>query len=81
MQRVSGKNDPAHALPLLGQTIRQRREFLGLSQENLASATGIDRSHMGRIERGERNVTLLNLLRIADELEWSLEQLFAAAKL
>lgn len=81
MQRVSGKNDPAHVLPLLGQTIRQRREFLGLSQENLASATGIDRSHMGRIERGERNVTLLNLLRIADVLEWSLEQLFAAAKL
>ncbi|ACT06358.1 MULTISPECIES: helix-turn-helix domain-containing protein [Dickeya] len=81
MQRVSGKNDPAHALPLLGQTIRQRRELLGLSQENLASATGIDRSHMGRIERGERNVTLLNLLRIADALEWSLEQLFAAAKL
>ncbi|WP_338084913.1 helix-turn-helix transcriptional regulator [Dickeya fangzhongdai] len=65
----------------MGQTIRQRREFLGLSQENLASATGIDRSHMGRIERGERNVTLLNLLRIADALEWSLEQLFAAAKL
>ncbi|WP_049855395.1 helix-turn-helix domain-containing protein [Dickeya fangzhongdai] len=81
MQRVSGKNDPAHTLPLLGQTIRQRRELLGLSQENLASATGIDRSHMGRIERGERNVTLLNLLRIADALEWSLEQLFAAAKL
>ncbi|AUC44699.1 hypothetical protein D083_4351 [Dickeya solani RNS 08.23.3.1.A] len=52
-----------------------------MSQENLASATGIDRSHMGRIERGERNVTLLNLLRIADALEWSLEQLFAAAKL
>lgn len=81
MQRVSGKNDPEYALPLIGQIIRERREQLGMSQENLASITGIDRSHMGRIERGERNVTLLNLLRVAKALSWTLADMFAAAKL
>lgn len=39
-----------------------------MSQEALADAAGIDRSHMGKIERGERNVTLLNVLRIAAAL-------------
>jgi hypothetical protein len=36
---------------------------------------------MGRIERGERNVTLLNLMRIAGSLEWTLETLFGASEL
>ncbi len=39
-----------------------------LSQEAMADAAGIDRSHMGKIERGERNVTLLNVMRIAAAL-------------
>ena len=36
-----------------------------MSQEALADAAGMDRSHMGKIERGERNVTLLNVAKIA----------------
>jgi transcriptional regulator with XRE-family HTH domain len=44
------------------------RKAAGLSQEALADAAGIDRSHMGKIERGERNVTLLNIVRIAGAL-------------
>nr|EEE1920059.1 helix-turn-helix transcriptional regulator [Salmonella enterica subsp. diarizonae] len=81
MQRVSGKNDPEMLLSTLGLVIRERREHLSLSQEELASLTGIDRSHMGRIERGERNVTLLNLSRVAYALDWSLADMFAAARL
>jgi ribosome-binding protein aMBF1 (putative translation factor) len=81
MQRVSGKNDPEKLLSTLGLIIRERREHLSLSQEELASLTGIDRSHMGRIERGERNVTLLNLSRVAYALDWSLADMFAAARL
>lgn len=38
---------------------------MALSQEALADYAGIDRSHMGKIERGERNVTFLNIARIA----------------
>ncbi|MBN0321881.1 helix-turn-helix transcriptional regulator, partial [Pseudomonas aeruginosa] len=36
--------------------------------EALADAAGVDRSHMGKIERGERNVTFLNIARIASAL-------------
>lgn len=39
------------------------------SQEELADDSGVERSHMGKIERGERNVTVLNLLRIAKALK------------
>ena len=39
-----------------------------MSQEALADAAGIDRSHMGKIERGERNLSLLSLLKISSAL-------------
>jgi transcriptional regulator with XRE-family HTH domain len=39
-----------------------------MSQEALADYAGIDRSHMGKIERGERNVTFLNIVRIAEAM-------------
>jgi transcriptional regulator with XRE-family HTH domain len=69
MQRVSGKNDDAGHLLAIGAALRQYRVDQGWSQEDLAHATGIDRSHMGRIERGERNLTILNLIRIAAALK------------
>ena len=65
VRRVSGTNDPLEILPRLGAAIRRVRVQKGLSQEALADAAQIDRSHMGRIERGERNVTILNLHKIA----------------
>ena len=69
MARVSGKHDSAGQLKRLGEAVRARRKSVGLSQEALADAAGIDRSHMGKIERGERNLTLLNLLKIAAALD------------
>lgn len=65
MQRVSAKLDRNKDLVAFGATIRTRRKAAGLSQEVLADLAEIDRSHMGKIERGERNVSLLNILRIA----------------
>lgn len=65
MARVAGHRDEAGQLIRLGDAVRNRRTALGLSQEALADAAGIDRSHMGKIERGERNVTMLNLCRVA----------------
>ena len=55
-------------LKALGQAIRDVRKAHGVSQEALAYNAGIDRSHMGKIERGERNVTALNLLRVSKAL-------------
>lgn len=65
MERVAGHRDKEGYLANLGCAIRDQRKVLGLSQEALADAAGIDRAHMGKIERGERNVTLLNVIRIA----------------
>jgi transcriptional regulator with XRE-family HTH domain len=56
MPRISPKVDKDKHLVKLGMAIRARRKELLLSQEALADYAGIDRSHMGKIERGERNV-------------------------
>ena len=66
MARVSGQQDADGSLAKLGEAIRAARGARDrMSQEALADAAGIDRSHMGKIERGQMNVTLLNLARIA----------------
>lgn len=52
----------------LGQNIRSRRETLNWSQEELAMKAELDRTYIGGIERGERNVAVLNLCRIAHAL-------------
>ncbi|KGX23960.1 helix-turn-helix domain-containing protein [Burkholderia pseudomallei] len=80
MQRVSGAVDETGYLVALGQAIRTLRKELGLSQEMLAHAAQIDRSHMGKIERGERNVTILNIVRICAALGCSASQLMSHAE-
>lgn len=52
----------------LGARIRTQRKACRLSQDALALACSIDRSYMGRIERGEANITVEKLYRIASEL-------------
>ena len=81
MARVAGHRDKEGQLSQLGDVVRSRRKAEGLSQEALADAAGIDRSHMGKIERGERNVTLLNLCRIAAALHAKPSDLLQAAGL
>jgi len=53
----------------LGDQIRELRKAKGLSQEQLALQAEVDRSYVGGIERGERNVSFLTLVKIADCLE------------
>lgn len=79
MPRISGQTDADGQLKQLGEAIRARRKLRELTQEALADAAGIDRSHMGKIERGERNVTLLNIIRIAKALDTLPSTLFLAA--
>lgn len=62
-------------LILLGQTIKDRRDQLGLSQEKLADKCGFDRTYISMLERGKRNPSLLNLMKIAQGLETSVSQL------
>lgn len=77
MARVSRQQDLNGDLLRIGAVIRAGRKARAMSQEALADAAGIDRSHMGKIERGERNVTLLNLLRISHALQIKLSTLLA----
>lgn len=51
-------------LDILGKRIRARRSELGMSQERLAHEAGLDRSYVGRIERGEHNLTFTALVRL-----------------
>jgi len=53
----------------LGNQIREIRKKKGLSQEQLAFDAGVDRSYIGGIERGERNVSFLTLIKIAECLD------------
>jgi transcriptional regulator with XRE-family HTH domain len=81
MRRVSGTKDYEGHLQAIGLAIRTSRETISISQEELAHLAQIDRSHMGKIERGERNVTILNLIKISQALECQLSDLLAAAGL
>lgn len=53
----------------LGERIRTQRKSKGFSQDALAHSCNVDRSYMGRIERGEVNITVEKLYRIANVLE------------
>lgn len=64
-------------LQKLGRNIRKLRKDIGLTQEQLAYEAEIDRSYMGAIERGERNISLLTLMKIAQCLKVDITELLA----
>ncbi|WPB57371.1 helix-turn-helix transcriptional regulator [Xylophilus sp. GOD-11R] len=65
-------------LVAFGEAVRHHRKAQGLSQEAFADQCGIDRSYMGGIERGERNVALLNVAKIVTSLGLEFSELFGA---
>jgi len=63
------KNSSDHPeLSAFGQAVRALRKEKGVSQEALADMAGLDRSYMGGVERGEHNVALINIKKIAGAL-------------
>lgn len=56
------------ALKKLGDQIRSVRREKGMSQERLAALSGLHRTYIGGIERGERNIGFINLLRLSRAL-------------
>lgn len=63
----------------LGRRVRFLRLKAGLSQEDLADACGLDRTYVGGIERGERNPSLKNILKLASTLNVTMPELFTDA--
>jgi transcriptional regulator with XRE-family HTH domain len=58
-----------------GNRVRQLRKERGLSQERLAQLAGLDRSYMGGVERGDHNVSLQNIEKIARAIDVPLSRL------
>ncbi|MBI9080605.1 MAG: helix-turn-helix transcriptional regulator [Pseudodesulfovibrio sp.] len=61
----------------LGVRVRQLRDERNLSQEKLAELASIHRTYISSIERGQQNISLTILIRLAESLDVSLEGLFA----
>lgn len=70
-------NEDREVLKLVGARIRALRKERGYSQESLGEKGGFHFSYIGQIERGEKNVSLVNLAKIAESLDVNLIQLFA----
>ena len=60
--------DATRAQQAFGRAVRRRREALGISQEELADRAGLHRTYIGDVERGERNIALVNIVRLAKAL-------------
>jgi len=66
-----------HSLQIaFGLAIRKRREKVGISQEELAARAGLHRTYVSDVERGERNISLMNIGKLAVALHTSLSSLF-----
>ncbi|HEY1602151.1 MAG TPA: helix-turn-helix transcriptional regulator [Pirellulales bacterium] len=57
-----------------GKALRKVRMKVGISQEALADLAGIHRTYVGDVERGERNISLINMMRLSAALEVRLSQ-------
>lgn len=62
-------DERAPVLAAFGSRVRDRRTALGLSQEALAERAQLHRTYVGSLERGERNVALVNIVRLAVALQ------------
>ena len=71
-----GKKGKPDIRERFGDAVRSRREQLGLTQEDLADKAGIHRTYLSDIERGSRNLSLINIERVAAALELPISGLF-----
>lgn len=63
-----------------GTAVKFRREELGLTQEDLAHKAGIHRTYLSDVERGTRNLSLLNIEKLAAALSVTMSKLFEAVE-
>lgn len=75
------KIDQDKAKKQLGSAIRKKRQELDYSQEAFADQCGVHRTYMGAIERGERNISLMNIIKVSNALNMKPSELLELAKL
>ncbi len=75
------KIDQDKAKKQLGSVIRKKRQELDYSQEAFADQCGVHRTYMGAIERGERNISLMNIIKVSNALNLKPSKLLELAKL
>jgi transcriptional regulator with XRE-family HTH domain len=63
-----------------GYAVKLRREELGMTQEDLAEKAGIHRTYLSDVERGTRNLSLVNIERLAEALVMSMSELLEAVE-
>lgn len=68
MIKPKGSLEGVENQKVFGARIRHVRKARGISQESLALACGLDRTYIGGVERGERNISLRNIYKIASAL-------------
>jgi ribosome-binding protein aMBF1 (putative translation factor) len=61
--------DRDRTLKAFGRAVRRRREDLGLSQEAVSARAGLHENYVGGVERGERNTSIVNVLKLTGALE------------
>ena len=65
---MSKKPSECHLVTVFAENVKRRRLKLDLSQEELADLAGVHRTYIGMLERGEKNVTIYNIERVAAAL-------------
>ncbi len=68
-------NKKNELLEKFGEKVREERLKRGLSQEEFAAKVGVHRTYIGMIERGEKNITLVNIKKIAKAIDLAIDKL------
>ncbi len=62
---------------LVGKRVRELRNNLGISQEELADLAGLDRTYITSVECGKRNISIVNIEKLTNALQVSLKEFFS----
>jgi len=62
-------------LKVFGEKVKNRRIALGFSQQELADLSGLHRTYIGMLERGEKNISLVNIYKISNALNTPMKEL------
>ncbi|MDO5505676.1 MAG: helix-turn-helix transcriptional regulator [Pseudoxanthomonas suwonensis] len=69
MPRIDLPHSPHPALLRFSERLRELRSLRGISQERLAMEAGLARSYVGEVERAQRNISLINITKLAEALD------------